>query len=109
MQAGKAPEANPGQPEQSTSSTDRIDLRGITKDLQSEEFWLLSPIHDSTIKTLILGGFFACAISSILFGGCKYVQANSQESEREAVGLITNIMSGITGIAAGVFTSGNLR
>jgi hypothetical protein len=37
------------------------------------------------------------------------MKAESQESEREAVGLITNIMSGITGIAAGVFTSGNLK
>jgi hypothetical protein len=105
---GEDIKANPSQPEQLTGP-ERIGLARLKKDAQSERTWLLSPIHDSTIKTLILGGFFACAFSSIVFGGCRYMKAESQESEREAVGLITNIMSGITGIAAGVFTSGNLR
>jgi|688.fasta_scaffold2262182_2 hypothetical protein len=90
--------------------SDRIGLDKIKKDSKRiSSDWLLMPVHDSTIKTLILFGFFACALSSIIFGGVSYLKAKSEGSEREAIGLITNIMSGITGIAAGVFTSGNLR
>lgn len=93
--------------------TDRIGLPGLKRVAQSGsdkgDAWLFGPVHDSTIKTLILGGFFVCALASILIGGCAYWKATTQESEREASSLIANIMSGITGIAAGVFTSGNLR
>lgn len=109
MKSGEKVKVNPDKPGDQSSSDQRIGLANVKRNAQAEGHWLFSPIHDSTIKTLILGGFFVCALSAIFFGGCRYMKASNQESEREAVGLITNIMSGITGIAAGVFTSGNLR
>ncbi|MFN9913673.1 MAG: hypothetical protein ACK53L_13860, partial [Pirellulaceae bacterium] len=60
--------------------SDRIGLDQIKNDSKrmSSDKWFLTPIHDSTIKTFILLGFFACAFSSILFGGFRYLHAKSE-------------------------------
>ena len=88
-----------------------LSLNTLRKDWKSRN---LDPesvrvLSDSSLKHYILIGFFACALISVLAGSTKLVFGKGQDSEREAVGLITNVMSGITGIAAGVFTGSALR
>lgn len=82
----------------------RNDQRSLKIDPES-----FKQLSDSRLKHLILAGFFACSFISIAAGGIKLNNSSHQDSEREAAGLMTNIMSGITGLAAGVFTGGALR
>jgi len=71
--------------------------------------WDLSQLSDSRLKRLILLGFLLCFLASIGAGAIKLSTSAYQDSEREAIGLVTSVMSGITVIAAGVFTGGALR
>ena len=95
-----------GQPGEEVLSLDK--LRSEQKSLNLDPA-SIRQLFDSRLKQFIILGFFLCSFTSLLAGGVKLLSSSHQDSEREAIGLMTNIMSGITGIAAGVFTGGALR
>ena len=87
-----------------------ISLRELKdKAKNSNDIDALKALSDHNLKHWILLGFFVCSSMGLASGSIKFYNSTSPESTRESAGLITTIMSGITGIAAGVFTGSALR
>jgi hypothetical protein len=76
---------------------------------ESGDLDALRALSDHSLKHWILVGFFVCSAMGLFSASVKFYQSDSTDSTRESAGLITTIMSGITGIAAGVFTGSALR